>query len=172
MSIKSRIHTYGDEKESSWPPQYPEESSRGFVGYWDHETQTFKEGYPPDNIQRFGEAPAILTDEIKPFYHEKAQKWCDTRSALRQADLDTNCTTVDRPIRHDQALREKEYRAKRSRDRKISYLKGLNDIKTGNSPVCAPDWAAKKAVEADKLSAKLGVDLRALPTTTERKTIK
>lgn len=166
--IKSRIHVYGDEKESEWPPRYGE--AQGGSYYWDKEEKKFKEGYPPDDIQRFGEAPMVLTDTLnEPFYHEKAQKWVETRSALEQANIDTNCITVDRPIRHDQAKKDAEYRAKRSRERKISYQKGLNAIKTGNSPVCDPDWKAKKAKEADEIGKQLGVDLTVLPKTTERK---
>lgn len=167
-TIRSRVFEYGNEKESEWPAK--EASGKGGSFYWDKETQTFKEGYPPSNIKRYGEAPAVLSDTLnEPYYHEKAQVWVDSRSALRHADEATNSITIDKPIRHNQEAKQKEYVAKRSKERMTAYQKGLAAMKAGNSPVNAPDWKAKKAMEAETLGKNLGVDLTALPQTTERK---
>lgn len=46
MEIKSKIHTYGDEKESSWPPKFGTNEGRGGVFHIDKETGELKEGYP------------------------------------------------------------------------------------------------------------------------------
>ena len=163
MKIRSRLFEYGNEKESEWPPRYGENKGGSF--YWDKETQEFKEGRPPDNIKRYGQACAVLTDTLnQPYYHEKAQKWVDSRSGLRHLDEATNCITTDKPIRNNYEAKRREHVAKRSKERRESYEKGLAAIKAGNSPVCAPDWKAKKQEAAEKM----GVDLSVVPKTTER----
>lgn len=92
MTIKSKIFNYGNEHEADWPPKFIE-TPRGLVGYFDKETLTFKEGYPPNPNNNFGTPPSVIFDSIKPTYHEAAQRVVDSREEWNRLDEEHGCLT-------------------------------------------------------------------------------
>ncbi len=92
MTIKSKIFNSGHEHESDWPPRFPE-NPKGFVGYWDKETQTFKEGYPPNPNNQFGTSAMVVCDSMPPTYHEKACKLVESRQEWDRLDKETGALT-------------------------------------------------------------------------------
>ena len=123
--IRSRITERGNPKESAWPPEPEVGETRFTFGYWDKEQQKFVEGSPPV-VEKYDTSAAIRTDDLgAPFYHEKAQKWVSTRSELNKVNAETNCITIDRPIRHDQESLRIAKRREASKIRKESYKRLL-----------------------------------------------
>ena len=87
-----KIFSYGNENESSWPPRFPEKSN-GFIGYWDKETNTFKEGFPPNPNPKYENAPQIIFDSIKAEYHKGACRVIESRKEWELADKEHNTIT-------------------------------------------------------------------------------
>lgn len=90
-AIKSKIHNYGHEHEADWPPRFPE-NPKGLVGYWDPETKTFKEGYPPNPNNQFGVAPIVMFDSMPKTYHQGACREVESRAEWER--LDRECGTL------------------------------------------------------------------------------
>jgi hypothetical protein len=67
MTIRSKIHEYGNENESEWPSKYGTGQSGHF--YWDAEKKEFIEGYRPNPNPRYGTAPMVMFDEMPTTYH-------------------------------------------------------------------------------------------------------
>jgi hypothetical protein len=92
--IQTRPFQFGNEKEAEWPSMYGTRESGRF--YWDSETQTFKPGNPPLRIKKYAEAPYIITDEMTPYYHPKAEMMIDSKSRLRRVDEAMGTITTDK----------------------------------------------------------------------------
>ncbi len=111
--IKSRVHEYGNAKEASWPPQFPE-TAQGFHGYWDKEQQRFMEGSPPIREKIYGEAPTVIFDSMPKTYHHGIQREIETRSEWRAADAAAGTITFgsreEAAPRIDQANERKKRR--------------------------------------------------------------
>ena len=91
MSIRTKTFNYGNEHEAEWPPKYPQKPG-GFVGYWDKESQSFKEGYPP-RPEKHGEAPIVIFDSMPRTYHEGACREIESRKEWELADKQHGCIT-------------------------------------------------------------------------------
>lgn len=89
--IQSKVHNYGNEKESSWPPRFPKKRNFGRF-YWDKETQEFKEGNPPNTNNHFGDAPQVIFDSIDR-YHETACRKIESREEWNRVDKETGQLT-------------------------------------------------------------------------------
>lgn len=92
MPIKSKIHTYGDEKESSWPPRLPSKNNSGSF-YWERDKQEFVEGRPPNPNNQFGVAPIAIFDSMPATYHEGAKRLVESRQEWDRLDKETGCLT-------------------------------------------------------------------------------
>jgi hypothetical protein len=92
--IRTRTFEYGNEKESSWPPTYGTSNGKGFSGYWDAETQSFKEGYPPPRVQPLGQAPMYFSDVMEAQRHPKTGEVVESRSRWQAIDKATGCVTT------------------------------------------------------------------------------
>lgn len=92
MTIKSKIFEYGNEHEADWPPRFVEKKA-GFVGYWDADSMTFKEGYPPNPNNQFGTAPTVMFDSMPKTYHEAGGREVESRAEWQRLDKETNSLT-------------------------------------------------------------------------------
>lgn len=137
--IVSRTFNYGDEKESSWPPQFGTGGSG--VYYWDKDARKFKEGFPPQNIKRYGEAPLVITDSIEPFYHQGACAMVDSRSRLKDIDAACGTITTDKLQPADPSW-AKAQQKRRHEDLKESLHKSIAQIDSGNAPLTEEQRAA------------------------------
>lgn len=68
--------------------------------YQDKETKEFIEGFPPQ-VEKYGEAPFVITDTITPYYHPAAQVMVDSRKALMNLDKACGTITTDKKIPPD-----------------------------------------------------------------------
>jgi hypothetical protein len=82
--VRSKIHNYGHEHESEWPPQFGERKSG--VSYYDKEKGCMVDGYPPNPNPRHGQAPIAIMDSMPPTYHEAAQRTIESRKEWEMAD--------------------------------------------------------------------------------------
>ena len=122
MSIKSKIHKYGHEHESSWPPMFPKRTRR-VVGYIDPETKQFVEGYPPNRNNQFGVAPMAIFDSMPKTYHEKAGCFVESRSEWERLDQATGSMTfgsVAEPRKHMAKAAQDEQKALKQDRRKAA----------------------------------------------------
>lgn len=157
--IRSRITERGHVHESAWPPEPEVGTSKGFSGYWDKNLNKFVEGFPQP-IEKFDIAPSVRTDDIsEPYYHEKAQKWLTSRSAIKQADADTNSLTLEKRIHFDRASIEAENRKKASEIRKASYQKAIYALRDNNTPLANPEIRAKREAEREATLKEAGLSL-------------
>ena len=122
MKIKSKIHNYGNEHESDWPPRFPTNVSCGSF-YWDKETQTFKEGHPPNPNNQFGVAPMAIFDSMPATYHEGACRMVESRKEWERLDREVGTLTfgsIEEPRRHMQKAAEESKRSLKKDRRKAS----------------------------------------------------
>jgi hypothetical protein len=82
--IKSKIHTYGDEKESSWPSQFG--TGQKGIFHVDAASGEVRTGYPPSTDLKFGTAPIVMFDSMPAEYHEGACRIIESRDEWRAAD--------------------------------------------------------------------------------------
>jgi hypothetical protein len=150
-SIKSKIHSYGNEKESSWPPQFPENPKR-VTGYIDPETGEFREGYPPNRNNQFGVAPMAIFDSMPPTYHEGACRMVESRGEWNRLDRETGCLTfgsVKEPRKHIEKGNNEQKKALRQ-DRRRASEEALKMVRA-NPKEINQKWekhAEKQAKEA------------------------
>lgn len=137
--IQSRIHQYGNEKESKWPPQYG--TGEHGVFYWDSDTKEFKEGRPPLKIKRYGQAPFVITDTIEPYYHPGVCKTTSSRKELQEFDRATGTITTDKMIPANPS-RFKENKRRRHEDVIASTRKAIADLDNGTAKLTEEQRAA------------------------------
>lgn len=151
--IVSRIINRGDKCESDWPPAEP--SCKGFTGYWDKESRTVKEGYPP-RPQKLAQAPFIIQDTIDPFYHQAACTYVDSRSKLRDVDNACGTITTDKPLPPDPSKQNALNRA-RKQDIHDSLHKAVAQVDAGTAPL-NEEQRAKCAQQNEIVSSALNFD--------------
>jgi len=130
MTIKSKVHNYGHEHESDWPPMFPQDTSGGSF-YWDKETQTFKEGYPPNPNNKFGVAPTVIFDSMPPTYHEGACRTVESRAEWERLDKETGSLTfssTEEPKKHI-AIKTKEEKKALREDRRNASLEAIRKVR-------------------------------------------
>lgn len=153
--IKTRSFQYGDEKESEWPPQFGTNKG-GYVGYWDPIEQKMKEGYPPPKIQKFGEAPYVIQDEIEPYYHPSAQCMIDSKSRLKAVDKALGTITTDKKLPPNPS-RMQAMKKEREKDIREAMLKSVAQIDSGTAPLNEEQREMCKR-ENERVSNLLGFD--------------
>jgi len=120
LSIKSKIFNYGNEHEAEWPPQFPDKNHCGHF-YWDKETNTFKEGWPPNPNNKFGTAPTAIFDSMPAQYHERAGRVIESRKEWDRLDKQYGCLTfgsINEPRTHiEKGNKEKQKEIKQDRHR-------------------------------------------------------
>jgi len=109
MTIKSKIHEYGDSKESEWPPRFGTNDGKGF-------RKVYGEVFKPNN---FGQAPIAIMDSMPKTYHEAACREVESRKEWARLDKEHGCITFG-----SQAEAERPLKA-RIKDEKKEYKKGL-----------------------------------------------
>lgn len=90
MKIRSRVHNYGHEKESSWPPRFGTLDKTPM--YIDRDTGELKPGYPPPR-EVHDTAPYVIFDSIKPEYHQGAGRIIESKSEWNLADKEHGTIT-------------------------------------------------------------------------------
>lgn len=90
MTIRSRVHNYGHEKESSWPPRFGTRDKTPM--YIDRNTGELKPGYPPPR-EVHDTAPMVIFDSIKEEYHQGVGRKIDSRSEWARADEEAGTLT-------------------------------------------------------------------------------
>jgi hypothetical protein len=89
--IKSKIHKYGHENESAWPPRFGNRKSGR--SYWDAEKKCVVEGSPPYKYERYGKAPLAITPSMPAEYHEGVGRVIDDRNEWKMADEQSGSLT-------------------------------------------------------------------------------
>lgn len=155
MGIRSRTIKRGDPCESSWPSDHGT-VEHGFTGHWCRETNKFVEGPPPAR-EVFSQAPAIITDDMKPTYHHGVCRKIDSKSQWKKIDKALGLSTSDRFEPASKApLRE--HRRKLQQDRHEALRRAVAAVDAGEAPL-SEEVRAKCAAENERLSNILGVDL-------------
>lgn len=157
MTIKSKVHNYGHEHESAWPPRLPE-NPRGVVGYWDKEAGCFKEGYPPDPNPKLDTAPIAIFDSMPPTYHERACRLVESRSEWERLDKETGSLTFG-SIKESRAHVEKgnkEQAKALKRDRRRASEEALKMVRA-NPREINQKWQ-KHAEKQAEIAKKSGLD--------------
>lgn len=92
MTIKSKVHVYGNEKESEWPSQF----GTGEKGLFhvDKNTLELKEGYPENPNPKYGEAPIVMFDSMPETYHDAACRPVESRKEWERLDKEYGTLTV------------------------------------------------------------------------------
>lgn len=152
--IQTRPFHFGDENESSWPPRF----GTGGAGIYHRDKATGKvvEGPPPHTEVRYGEAPAIFTDTIEPYYHPGAEQWVDSRARLRDCDKATGCITTDKLQPADPSW-AKEQERRRRKDLTECLHKAVAQVDAGTAPLTEEQRAACTR-ENERISSALGID--------------
>lgn len=160
MSIKSKIHSYGHEHESEWPPRFPEKSE-GLIGYIDPETKEFKEGYPPNRNNQFGVAPMAIFDSMPKTYHERAGREVESRSEWERLDRETGSLTFGslNESRKHIAKGNKEQQEALKRDRRTAAKEALAMVRANPREINQKlqKEAEKQAREAKKIADNYGL---------------
>jgi len=100
--------------------------------YYDKKLKKVVEGYPPCEEVRYGDAPYIIADTIQPYRHPAAEKWVDSRSALKALDRATGTITTDKKLPPDpSAARQRE--ARRRADWKRCMRVAVEQIDAGTA---------------------------------------
>lgn len=128
--IISRTIKQGNEKESSWPSQFGE----GRRGVFHVKKGEVKEGYPEPETEKLGKAPMYISDTCKPFYHQGAMRWTDSKSKIKMYDQACGTITTDKYIAGNPD-RKKQLHAQRRKDIRESIQKAVGQIDAGNSPL-------------------------------------
>lgn len=155
MTIKSKIHNYGNEHESEWPPQFGTGGSGPM--YYCKERKCMVEGYPPNPNPKYGEAPQVIFDSMPPTYHEAAGRIIESRREWELTDKQHNTITFgnvkDAKPLVDKANEEKRIKA----ERRAASLKALQEYK--DNPREVSQRVAKKAEEQNRVLEKAGIKL-------------
>lgn len=154
--IRTRTFQYGNEKESEWPPIFGTAKGQGFQGYWDIETQSFKEGRPPNRNHKFGDAPMYISDEMPETRHPKTGEMVSSRSKWNQIDKATGCFTTG--SKEDSgAIKKKKNIEAEDRDMLNRIDRAVAMIDDGTAPLSEKTRELCKQ-ENERLSSTLGFD--------------
>jgi hypothetical protein len=107
MTIKSKIHNYGDENESEWPSRF----GTGEKGIF-----RFGEVYQP---KIYGQAPIAIMDSMPKTYHEGACREVESRKEWNRLDKEHGCITFGSQEEAQRPLKQ------RIKEEKTDYKKGL-----------------------------------------------
>lgn len=111
MTIRSRIHAYGDKNEASWPSIYGTGEKGTF--HIDPVTGHAEPGPPPNTNLQFGEAPMVIFDSMPKTYHDGVCREIESRSEWAQADAESGCVTFG--SRKDATPKVDEFNARKAK---------------------------------------------------------
>lgn len=156
MTIKSKIHTYGNEKEASWPPKFPKRGNSG-LSYWDSKTQSFKEGRPPNPNNQFGVAPIAIFDSMPATYHEGAKRMVESRHEWARLDKETGSLTFS-SLKEPKKYVEKgknEYEKELKKDRRKASEEAIKMVRA--NPRHIHQKVQKQAENQEKIAKESGL---------------
>ncbi len=153
--IVTRPFQFGNEKESEWPPRFGTGGSGHF--YWDEETRKFKEGYPPPKYPRYGQAPAVISDTMEPYFHPRAQMLIESKSQLREVDKACGTFTSDR---NEKCASDPwtECNKVLKKDREEALAKAIAQCDAGTAPLTEEQRAMCRANDERLAAAMPGFD--------------
>jgi len=155
MTIRSKIHNRGHEKESSWPSDFGTGDTTPM--YIDPDTKEVKRGYPPPR-EVFGIAPTVMFDSMPKTYHEGVGREIESRSEWELADKQTGLLTfgsIEEPKRHT-AKGVQEERKALARDRRKASETAWQAYK--ENPKEVSQKVAKRAEEQHQTAKKAGLN--------------
>lgn len=151
--IRSRIMRRGDPCESTWPSQFG--SGEKGVFHIDPSTGECVEGYPEPEVQKFGQAPVVILDEMPPARHQGTDEILTSRKEWELRDRITGTATHGRRPRV--VDRAHERRAARQVDIRQSRERATVELDKNEHPITEQFRAYAK--ERNKvLSQRLGID--------------
>jgi hypothetical protein len=160
MTIKSKIHTYGNEHESEWPPAFGSRQSGPM--YYCKERKCMVEGYPPNPNNCFGIAPMVLFDEMPTTYHEAAGREVSSRKEWERLDRETGAITFgsrEEPTKHIQNNVKQEEQALKE-DRRRASLNAYQAYKENPQEVIQK--VEKQTEQQMRTLEKSGIDINAI----------
>lgn len=90
--IQTRLFNYGNEKESAWPPQFPDEGNAGRHFFYDKEQKKVVEGYPlPEGVNS---SAFVQQDTMEPTQHMKDGKWYTSKREFRKTTRRYGCEEI------------------------------------------------------------------------------
>ena len=107
--IQSKIHNYGHEHESDWPPPFGTNNSKGF-------RKVYGEVFKP---KIYGQAPIAIMDSMPKTYHEGACREVESRKEWERLDKEFGCITFGSQEEAERPLKQK------LKEEKIDYKKSL-----------------------------------------------
>lgn len=151
--IKSKIHNYGDEKESEWPSQFG--TGEKGIFHFNKEKEEIEEGFTPNTNLCFGVAPMVIFDSMPATYHEKACRVVESRKEWELLDRQYGCLTFgskkDATPKIDEALEKKKRKAELRQASKTAL-----DVYRAN-PREVEQRMQKQAEEQEKTLRKSGI---------------
>lgn len=153
--IVSRVHKYGDLKESSWPSQYGTLDKT--PKYIDPITKELKDGYPPPR-EVYDTPPQVIFDSMAPQYHEGAGREVTSIREWDRLDKETgqlSFSTDEERRRHVSKGQLEERRALR-RDRHNASRTALQAYKENPKEVKAK--VAKRREEQRRVAKQSGLE--------------
>lgn len=130
--IRTRTFNHGDKCESSWPSMYG--TGGGGRYYWDKESQTFKEGNPPNPNPKLDQAPYYISDAMTPYLHPYTMQVVDSKSQLAKIDEKYGLITTDKKLDPNPAWQAQQER-ERANDRREAMLKAVAQVDAGTAPL-------------------------------------
>ena len=127
----SRPISTEDEKASSWPPLEPSRKA-GFF-WWNPDTQAFQDT-PVNKVQKFGEAPNIITDSMEDYRYPVTGEVIDSKSKLKRLDKLHGTISTDKKLPPDPTWQNDQRKA-RDKDRKDALHKAVAQIDAGTAPL-------------------------------------
>lgn len=123
--------------------------------WWDADTQSFTDE-PPRRFQPFGQAPAIITDTIDPYYHPGTCKFVDSKSRLKDMDKACGTITTDKIQPSDSSWR-KQKQKELADDHHKALHKAVAQLEAGTAPL-TEETRELCTRENHRISSALGVD--------------
>lgn len=129
--IRSKVHNYGDEKESDWPPKFGTGEHGSF--YIDKKTGKCKKGHPPPR-EIYDKSPYIIGDETSWYRHPATGEWTNSRSRIKKIDEAAGTITTDKYQPPDPS-NQRRARKERREDLHKSMHKAVAQIDAGTAPI-------------------------------------
>jgi hypothetical protein len=152
MTIKSKIHNYGNEKESTWPSQF----GTGEKGVFHIEDGECKEGYPEPKFERFGTPPMVIFDSMPATYHEAAGRVIESRKEWELTDKQLGTITFSSKEAGKPKIDEANERKKKKQELRKASFEALKAYQ--QNPEFVKQKVAKQAEIQREVAEKTGID--------------
>lgn len=150
--IRTKVFTFGHDKEGSWPPLAPS----GEKGYFRVDKDGVITDEPPEPLGNcFGQAPYVIQDTIEAYRHPGSGQVLTSRKALAETDRACGTITTDKRQAPDPTW-SNEQRKAMIKDRKEARKKAIEQV---NAPGFAlPEETRHACKERNaQLSQQLGI---------------